>query len=84
MSSPIKRPDLYPTAAKAAVERDRMVVSLHDGRELTVPVAWFDWLDGASDEERADFEIVEDGQGICWDRLDDGISVPGLIGLPHS
>jgi hypothetical protein len=38
----------------------------------------------ASDEQRADHRIIEDGQGIWWDKLDDGLSVPGLFGLSHT
>jgi hypothetical protein len=83
MSSSTKAPD-RPTAVSAAVEADRLRVVLTDGRELSVPTAWFDWLAGASDDERADLKIVEGGQGIWWERLDDGVSVPGLFGLSHA
>jgi hypothetical protein len=51
---------------------------------LSVPTAWFEWLARPSDDDRADQRIVEGGQGILWERLDDGISVPGLFGLPHA
>jgi hypothetical protein len=83
MSSSTKVPE-QPTAVSAAVDRDRLRVVLADGRELSVPTAWFDWLSRASDDDRADLRLVEGGQGIWWDRLDDGISVPGLLGLPHA
>jgi hypothetical protein len=26
---------------------------------------------------------VEGGEGIWWEQLDEGVSVPGLLGLPH-
>lgn len=84
MSSSISRPDRYPLAASAAIDRERLRIALKDGRELSVPVAWFDWLAHASDDERGELRIVEDGQGIWWDRLDDGVSVPDLFGLPHA
>jgi hypothetical protein len=83
MSSSTKAPD-RPTAVSAVVDADRLRVVLADGRELAVPTAWFDWLARASDDDRADLKIVEGGQGIWWHRLDDGISVPGLFGLPHA
>ena len=39
-------------------------VDLRDGRRLSVPVGWFEWLARADDAQRADFEIIEDGQVI--------------------
>ena len=38
----------------------------------------------ASDEQRADHRIIEDGQGIWWEQLDEGVSMPGLFGLAHT
>jgi hypothetical protein len=84
MSSSTKEPDPYPTAVAANVDAERLHVVLADGRELSVPTGWFAWLARASDAERKDLEIVEGGQGIWWRRLDDGISVPSLFGLPHA
>ena len=83
MSSLISAPDLRPRARSAAIDADRLRVSLEDGRELSVPLAWFRWLDDASDEQRADLDIIEFGLGIWWETLDEGVSVPWLLGLPH-
>lgn len=84
MSSSITRPDGRPTAAAAVVIGDRLGVTLTDGRELFVPVSWFQWLADAPDTQRADLKIIEGGLGIWWEQLDDGVSVPGLLGLPHA
>jgi hypothetical protein len=70
-------------AAGVEVSGEWLSVVLRDGRRLSVPVAWFDWLAGANDTARADFEIIEGGQGIWWNTIDEGLSVPGLFGLPH-
>jgi hypothetical protein len=83
MSSSISRQDRYPLAASVSVDRVSLHVALLDGRELSVPLAWFAWLADASDEDRAEHRIIEDGQGIWWDKLDEGVSVPGLFGLRH-
>ncbi len=48
-----------------------------------MPVAWFDWLKDATISDLADFEIIEGGQGIWWNAIDEGLSVPWLFGLPH-
>jgi hypothetical protein len=84
MSTSTKAPDRFPTAIAAAVRDDRLRVTLADGRELSVPIAWWDWLAGATAAQRSDLEIIEGGQGLWWDQLDDGLSVPGLFGLPHA
>jgi hypothetical protein len=83
MTSSTTHPDPRPTATAATVVGDRLRVTLKDGRELFVPVEWFDWLASAPDAKRSDLEIIEGGLGIWWDQLDDGVSVPGLLGLPH-
>lgn len=72
-----------PRALAATIDADRLRISLQDGREVTVPLAWFGWLAEASSEQRADFRIIEGGAGIWWERLEDGISVPGLLGHPE-
>ena len=84
MSPSISRMDRYPSASAVEVSRDWLRVDLRDGRRLSVPVAWFPWLARANDTELTDFEIIEDGQGIWWNAIDEGVSVPGLLGLPHA
>ena len=54
-------------------------VSLTDGRTLSVPIAWFPRLAHASHTERAEYEILGDGEGIHWPLLDEDISVAGLL-----
>jgi hypothetical protein len=83
MTTSIHPTDSRPTATAAGVIADRLHVTLADGRELLVPLAWFDWLAAASEADRADLELIEGGEGIWWEKLDDGVSVPGLLGLPH-
>ena len=83
MTSSIRAPELRPRAAAANVEGGRLRVSLEDGREVSVPVTWFEWLHRASGEAAGDVDIVEYGLGLWWPTLDEGISVPWLLGLPH-
>jgi len=83
MSSSKNHLDRFPSAAAVEVDHEWLRVDLRDGRQLAVPVAWFDWLKSATDRDLADFEIIEDGQGIWWKAIDEGLSVPGLFGLPH-
>jgi Protein of unknown function (DUF2442) len=72
-----------PRAASATVDGRLLRVTLEDGREIGVPLAWFRWLEEATESQRGDLAIIEGGAGIWWEQLDDGISVPGLLGLPE-
>jgi hypothetical protein len=83
MSTSTTSPDTRPRATAAFVENERLRVALTDGREVSIPVSWYPWLREASAEQQADFEIIDRGLGIWWEELDDGLSVPGLLGLPH-
>lgn len=72
-----------PRAMAVACSDDELRVSLTDGRCLSVPVAWFPRLAHASPAQRADYELLGDGQGIHWPMVDEDISVMGLLaGLP--
>ncbi len=79
----IGAPDPRPRAISAVATDDRLRVALEDGRELSVPLAWFGWLAGATNAQRANLEVIEFGLGIWWEALDEGVSVPWLLGLPH-
>jgi hypothetical protein len=72
-----------PRAARAHIDGSRLWVGLEDGREISVPIAWFDWLSAASSEQQGDLRIIEGGLGVWWEQLEDGVSVPWLLGLPE-
>jgi hypothetical protein len=82
-SSTSDRPISRPRAASAIVNATHLRVTLIDGREIAVPVEWFDWLARGTQDQRADLTIIEGGAGIVWHQLDDSLSVPGLLGLPE-
>jgi len=54
-----------------------MWVSLSDGRELGVPLAWFPRLLHATPEQRLQVRIST--RGLHWEELDEDISVVGLL-----
>jgi len=68
-----------PKATAIVCSDDELRVSLTDGRTLTVPMVWFPRLVHASSDERADYELLGDGEGIHWPQLDEDISVAGLL-----
>lgn len=64
---------------------DSLVVDLKDGRTISVPLAWFPKLAGASVEELSNWEISGGGYGIHWRDLDEDVSTRGLLrGAPDS
>ncbi len=68
------------TLAKSVRFDDSMMwVSLADGRQLGIPLAFFPRLLQAQPEQRAAFIISGGGLGLHWDALDEDISVPALL-----
>jgi hypothetical protein len=66
-------------AAHLRIEADRFYVLLEDGRELGIPYTWFWRLAAASHEQRQNWRLIGDGTGICWEDLDEDLSVEGLL-----
>ncbi|HEU4429129.1 MAG TPA: DUF2442 domain-containing protein [Myxococcota bacterium] len=65
------------------VTADELIVVLHDGRRLSVPLDWFPRLQRASEGQRNQFELLGGGLGIHWPALDEDLSVRGvLLGIP--
>jgi len=68
-----------PTTKNARVTREMLIVELHDGRIVSVPVAWYPRLAHGSLKERQQWELIGPGIGIHWPALDEDISVEGLL-----
>ncbi len=72
-----------PRAYLVECTEQELIVFLTDGRYLSVPIAWFPRLMKANVEQKADYEILGDGEGIHWQQIDEDISIFGLlIGKP--
>ena len=56
-----------------------LVVHLEDGRTVSVPLEWFPKLRDASPDDLGDWRLVGRGVGIHWPRLDEDLSVRGLL-----
>jgi len=71
-----------PRAARArtiAVTKNTLTVDLHDGRTVSVPIAWYPRLSNGSEAERNNWRLIGDGVGIHWPDLDEDISVEALL-----
>ncbi len=71
--------NIEPLAAEVSVTDHELVVTLVDGRCISVPLVWFPRLLHASTQQRSEFELIGDGEGIHWPEVDEDISVRGLV-----
>src|SRR5262249_50527200 len=58
---------------------DMMHVMFADGRILSIPLVWFPALRDATPEQRRRYEIGGGGISLHWPRLDEDLSVAGLM-----
>ena len=58
---------------------DSLVVSLRDGRVISVPLAWYPRLLNAKPAQRRKWKIAGGGYGIHWPTLDEDLSTEGLL-----
>ncbi len=66
-------------AQKVWIDDNNMWVLFTDGRQLSVPLAYFPRLLKANQEQRNNFIISGGGIGLHWDDIDEDISVPHLL-----
>ena len=68
-----------PDVLDVSVSEETLTVELSDGRTLAVPTGWFPRLVYAEEGERANWTIIDGGQGIHWRELDEDVSLEGLL-----
>ncbi len=74
--------DPDPTAVAVDVSDVALRIVLSDGRELSVPLAWFPRLHDASPEQRRNWELRGAVHGLHWPDVDEDVSVRALMGRP--
>ena len=72
-------PEVDPRAIQVTVTDDDLSVELADGRRVIVPLAWFPRLLHASAEQKKNWHLLGDGEGIHWPDIDEDLSVAGLL-----
>lgn len=68
-------------ASKIWFDKDNMWLSLSDGRQLSVPLIYLSRLHNATDQQRGNYELSDDGMGLHWVGIGEYISVPDLLKL---
>ena len=75
--------EVNPLAEAIDFTADELIVSLVDGRKVSVPLTWYPRLAVADDKQRARCELLGDGQGIHWPDIDEDLSVSGILKGAH-
>jgi len=69
----------HATAARYDHKANRLIVSLHNGVELTVPVHLIQDLADAAPGQLSTIEITPSGLGLHWPDIDADVYVPGIL-----
>jgi len=71
-------------AREVAVSSTELIVHLKDGRTVSAPLTWFPRLLNATPDQRGNFELMGDGEGIHWADADEDLSVAGILRGVHA
>ena len=66
-------------AQNVTVTEDSLTVDLADGRTIVAPLAWYPRLVHGTSQERNNWRLIGNGEGIHWPDLDEDLSVEGLL-----
>jgi hypothetical protein len=58
---------------------ESLSVDLADGRSITVPISWYPRLSHGKPEERKNWRLIGNGEGIHWPDLDEDVSVDNIV-----
>ena len=61
------------------VQEDTIRLDLVDGRHDDGPALWYPRLWYGTTEERAHFELLDEGRYIHWPDLDEDLSIDGMV-----
>ena len=65
------------------VTDDAITAYLTDGRTISVPLVWSWRLSEATPEQRTNYKLIGNGEGVHWPDIDEDISAEGMLyGVP--
>jgi hypothetical protein len=71
--------DLMFRAEKAWYDSGKIHLLLSDKKEVSFPVELNRKLKNATEEQLSDIEIICNGTGIHWPRIDEDLSITGIM-----
>jgi len=66
-------------AREVQVSDEALTVLLADGRTISVPLEWYPRLHRATPAQRANWQLIGEGDGIHWPDVDEDISTIMLV-----
>lgn len=66
-------------ATRVQVTSNQLVVDLDDGRSISLPTSWYPRLLNGTHDERNNYQLIGNGEGIHWPDLDEDLLVQDLI-----
>jgi hypothetical protein len=70
---------IEPLVVNVSFTTDMLRVVLADGREISVPIAWFPRLQKATAKQKKNWRLIGGGVGIHWEDVDEDVSVESLL-----
>ena len=71
--------ELLFVAEKAWYQDQMICIKMSDKKEVRFPVGVNSKLNGATDDQRNNIEIICSGTGLHWPDLDEDLSISGII-----
>ena len=72
-------PEVSERIEDVTVSDSSITFELTDGRTVSVPLSWSWRLEGATKEERQNFQISPSGQSVHWPDVDEDLSARGAL-----
>lgn len=72
-------PEVSERIGDVAVSDSSITFELTDGRVVSVPLSWSWRLEGATEEERQNFQISPSGYSVHWPDVDEDLSARGAL-----
>jgi hypothetical protein len=64
---------------KVWFDADYIYIKLSDERIIGNPIRWFRNLAKGTPEQREQYKIIDNGEALRWDELDEDLSAKGFI-----
>lgn len=66
-------------AKNIVITEESLTIELNNGSSISVPLAWYPRLLHGTPEERGNWRLIGNSEGIHWPDLDEDISVENLL-----
>jgi hypothetical protein len=64
---------------QVAFSDDAMTTTFNDGVSVSVPLPQFPRLNAASKDDRNQWELIGDGEGVHWPKIDEDLSIENIL-----